>query len=85
MRRPRCGARLSGRDDPLSEGTYHFTTTALEFDELDAVLREEYGFEVPVLAYPPGPASIIRVAAQIYNTIEQYAALADTLRALLKR
>jgi isopenicillin-N epimerase len=70
---------------PLAEGAYHFTTTALEFDELDTVLREEYGFEVPVLAYPPGPSSIIRVAAQIYNTIEQYAALADTLKILLGR
>ncbi len=70
---------------PLSTGTFHFTTTALAFDELDTVLREEYGFEVPVLAYPDGPSSIIRVAAQIYNSIEQYAALADTLKMLLGR
>jgi isopenicillin-N epimerase len=70
---------------PLSAGTFHFTTTALAFDELDTVLREEYGFEVPVLAYPDGPSSIIRIAAQIYNSIEQYAALADTLKMLLGR
>jgi isopenicillin-N epimerase len=70
---------------PLGEGTYHFTTTALGFDDLDTVLREEYGFEVPVLACPDGPASIIRIAAQIYNSLEQYAALAETLRALLRR
>jgi isopenicillin-N epimerase len=70
---------------PLSPGSFHFTTTALAFDELDTVLREEYGFEVPVLAYPPGPSSIIRIAAQIYNSIEQYAALAETLRFLLGR
>jgi len=70
---------------PLGPGTFHFTTTALAFDELDTVLREEYGFEVPVLAYPDGPSSIIRVAAQIYNSIEQYAALADTLKILLGR
>jgi hypothetical protein len=70
---------------PLSAGTFHFTTTALAFDELDTVLREEYSFEVPVLAYPDGPSSIIRNAAQIYNTIEQYAALADTLKMLLGR
>lgn len=84
---PACPDEMIGTlaSVPLSEGTYHFTTTALEFDELDAVLREEYGFEVPVLAYPPGPASIIRVAAQIYNTIEQYAALAETLKMLLGR
>jgi len=70
---------------PLGPGTFHFTTTALAFDELDTVLREEYGFEVPVLAYPDGPSSIIRIAAQIYNSIEQYAALADTLKILLGR
>ena len=70
---------------PLAPGTFHFSTTALAFDELDTVLREEYGFEVPVLAYPDGPASIIRVAAQIYNSIEQYAALAETLKMLLNR
>ena len=70
---------------PLSPGTFHFTTTALAFDELDTILREEYGFEVPVLAHPKGPSSIIRIAAQIYNSIEQYAALADTLQYLLDR
>jgi isopenicillin-N epimerase len=70
---------------PLSEGTYHFSTTALEFDPLEKVLRERYGFEVPVMAYPPGPASIIRVAAQIYNAREQYARLAEVLRELLAR
>jgi isopenicillin-N epimerase len=70
---------------PLGVGTYSFATTALEFDPLDRVLREDYGFEVPVLAYPPGPASIIRIAAQIYNTEEQYARLAEVLRELLGR
>ena len=84
---PACPDEMIGTlaSVPLSEGTYHFTTTALAFDELDTVLREEYGFEVPVLACPEGPASIIRVACQIYNTIEQYAALADTLKMLLGR
>jgi len=84
---PACPDEMIGTlaSMPLSQGTYHFTTTALEFDELDTVLREEYGFEVPVLACPEGPASIIRIAAQIYNSIEQYAALADTLKMLLRR
>lgn len=70
---------------PLAEGRYTFTTTALEFDPLDEVLREQHGFEVPVLAYPPGPASIIRVAAQIYNTLSQYERLAEVLSGLLGR
>jgi len=84
---PACPDEMIGTlaSVPLSEGTFHFTTTALAFDDLDAVLREKYGFEVPVLACPEGPASIIRIAAQIYNSIEQYAALADTLKTLLGR
>ena len=84
---PACPDEMIGTlaSVPLSAGTFHFTTTALAFDELDMVLREEYGFEVPVLACPEGPASIIRIAAQIYNSIEQYAALADTLKILLRR
>ena len=70
---------------PLGPGAFHFKTTALAFDDIEKVLREEYGFEVPVLAHPPGPASIIRVAAQIYNSMPQYAELADVLKTLLHR
>ncbi len=69
---------------PLAKGTFHFKTTALAFDDMEKVLREEYGFEVPVLAYPEGPSSIIRIAAQVYNSIEQYAALAEVLKHLLR-
>jgi isopenicillin-N epimerase len=81
---PPCPEEMIGTlaSVPLSDGTYSFTTTALEFDPLDRVLREEYGFEVPVLAHPPGPASIIRIAAQIYNARVQYERLADVLREL---
>ena len=57
---------------PMASGTYDFTTTALEFDPVEDVLREEYGTEVPVLSCPDGPGSILRIACQIYNTIEEY-------------
>ena len=49
---------------------------------LEIVLAADW---VPVLAHPGGPSSIIRIAAQIYNSIEQYAALAETLKYLLGR
>jgi len=82
---PPCPEEMIGTlaSVPLAPGTFHFETTALAFDELDAVLRERYGFEVPVLAYPPGPASIIRVACQLYNSLPQYAELARVLKTLL--
>ncbi len=64
---------------PLGGGRYGFSTTKLDFDPLENALREEYGIEVPVLACPDGPASILRISAQIYNRIEQYEYLADAV------
>ncbi len=64
---------------PLGPGDYTFTTTALAFDPIEEILRDRYHIEVPVLACPDGPASLIRIACQIYNSIEQYEYLADAL------
>jgi isopenicillin-N epimerase len=64
---------------PLGRGSYTFTTTALAFDPIEEILRDRYHIEVPVLACPDGPASLIRIACQIYNSIEQYDYLADAL------
>ena len=68
---------------PLRRGPYRFTTTALAFDPVEDDLREAYGIEVPVLACPDGPGSILRIASQIYNSIEQYEYLADALEEAL--
>ncbi|MBC8450872.1 aminotransferase class V-fold PLP-dependent enzyme [bacterium] len=64
---------------PLGTGRYRFSTTMLDFDPLEDALREEYGIEVPVLTCPDGPASLLRISAQIYNRIEQYEYLADAV------
>jgi isopenicillin-N epimerase len=68
---------------PLAHGEYTFRTTALDFDPIEGILRDRYGIEVPVLACPSGPASILRISAQIYNTAEQYERLAEALREIL--
>jgi isopenicillin-N epimerase len=68
---------------PFARGPYRFETTALDFDPMEEALRERYRMEVPVLACPTGPGSIVRVSAQIYNSYEQYEALAGALRELL--
>lgn len=68
---------------PLARGDYTFRTTALDFDPMEGILRDRYGIEVPVLACPSGPASILRISAQIYNTMEQYERLAAALREIL--
>jgi len=70
---------------PLGPGDYHFTTTALAFDPIEEALRDEFGIEVPMLAVPDGPGSILRVSAQIYNRIEQYEYLADAILELRAR
>ena len=65
---------------PLGRGDYRFETTALAFDPVEETLRERYRVEVPVLACPTGPASILRISAQVYNSPEQYAYLARAVR-----
>ena len=57
---------------PLARGSYSFSTTALDFDPIERALREEYRIEVPVLACPDGPGPILRIACQIYNSMEQF-------------
>jgi isopenicillin-N epimerase len=69
---------------PIARGRYRFTTTRLAFDPVEEDLRGTYGIEVPVLACPEGPGSILRIAAQIYNSFEQYEYLADSLDAALR-
>ncbi|MBD3348526.1 MAG: aminotransferase class V-fold PLP-dependent enzyme [Candidatus Eisenbacteria bacterium] len=78
---PACPGGMIGTlaSIPLAAGEYDFTTTALAFDPMDEILREEYGIEVPVMACPDGPGGILRIAAQAYNSIEQYQYLADAV------
>jgi len=83
---PPCPPEMIGAlaSIPLASGAYDFTTTALGFDPIDEALRERYGIEVPVLACPDGPGSILRISAQIYNSMDQYERLARAMRELAK-
>jgi isopenicillin-N epimerase len=82
---PACPDEMIGAlaSIPLKRGRYRFTTTRLEFDPVEKDLREIYRIEVPVLACPDGPGSILRVAAQAYNSFAQYEYLADSLEEAL--
>lgn len=84
---PACPDEMVGTlaSMPMADGDYLFRTTALKFDPLEEILRDEYRIEVPVLACPDGPASIIRVAAQVYNSMAQYEYLADALTEIRAR
>jgi isopenicillin-N epimerase len=46
----------------------------LPFNEypLQDVLREKHGIEIPVIAWPAPPQRVLRIAAQLYNSLPQY-------------
>jgi len=49
-------------------------------DPLQARLFDGWGIEVPIMRWPAAPRRLIRVSAQLYNSPEQYARLAEALR-----
>lgn len=54
----------------------------LPFNEspLADVLRTKYKIEVPIIFWPAPPQRLLRVSAQVYNALPQYARLANALR-----
>ncbi len=48
-------------------------------DQIQRRLFEDWGIEVPVMSWPAPPRRLIRVSAQLYNRLEQYATLADAV------
>lgn len=55
------------------------TGSALDSDSLQDWLWRFRGFEVPIIAWPTPSRRLLRVSAQIYNTIEDYDRLAGCL------
>lgn len=60
---------------PLSDGSD---------TELQTALIEQFGIEVPIIAWPAAPRRVIRISTQIYNTLDQYRYLAAALVSLLR-
>ena len=48
-------------------------------DPLQPQLFDKWHVEVPVMSWPAPPRRLIRISAQLYNTREQYARLAEAL------
>jgi isopenicillin-N epimerase len=49
-------------------------------DPIQGRLFESWGIEVPIMRWPAPPKRMIRVSAQLYNHLPQYARLAEALR-----
>jgi isopenicillin-N epimerase len=49
-------------------------------DPIQARLFDTWRIEVPVMSWPEPPRRLVRISAQLYNTPEQYARLAEALR-----
>ena len=65
---------------PLPDAPGAARPQVIAIDPLMEHLFERYRIEVPVFTFPPGPHRLVRISAQIYNTREQYQALAAALR-----
>jgi isopenicillin-N epimerase len=48
-------------------------------DPLQGRLFDGWGIEVPIMRWPASPRRLIRVSAQLYNSADQYARLAEAL------
>jgi isopenicillin-N epimerase len=68
---------------PLPEGKPYVPT--LYGDPLQDALFYEHAIEVPIHAWPHQPKRVLRVSAQLYNSIEDYETLAKALLKLLPR
>ena len=67
---------------PLPDGKPYVPT--LVGDQLQDALFER-GIEVPIMPWPHQPKRTLRISAQLYNSIEDYEALANALVELLPR
>jgi isopenicillin-N epimerase len=59
---------------PLPDGSY---------TDLQDALWQEFNIEVPIVPYPSEPKRLVRISAQLYNTLEQYDYLGRSLIKLL--
>jgi isopenicillin-N epimerase len=53
-------------------------------EPLHCALLEKYGIEVPAFIWPAPPSRLLRVAAYLYNTLEDFQKLASALRTELR-
>jgi isopenicillin-N epimerase len=68
---------------PLADSTETTPPSSpLYADPLQDRLRDEFSIEVPIVPWPAPPKRVLRVSAQLYNSLPQFHALAEALAAL---
>ncbi len=68
---------------PLPDGSAS-EAPSLYGDTLQDILLDQFGIEVPIVPWPEPPKRLIRVSAQLYNTLDEYRYLAASLGESLK-
>jgi isopenicillin-N epimerase len=68
---------------PLPDGK-STRAPSLYGDPLQDLLFEKYAIEVPVVPWPATPKRLLRISAQLYNSVEEYEYLAEAVVAELK-
>ena len=61
---------------PLSFGSAEPPSTPLYADPLQQTLLERHSIEVPIFPWPNPPRRLLRISAQLYNSIDEYDRLA---------
>jgi isopenicillin-N epimerase len=61
------------------------STGPLASDPLQDKLRADYGIEAPVIPWPAPPKRLLRISAQLYNSLPQYKFLAGALVKCLRQ
>ncbi|HXT39562.1 MAG TPA: aminotransferase class V-fold PLP-dependent enzyme [Candidatus Angelobacter sp.] len=65
---------------PLPDGsTACSSKSPLYLDPLQGTLLKKFGIEVPVIPWPAPPGRLLRISAQLYNSLPQYRLLARAL------
>ena len=71
---------------PLPDPPAHLMNRPTLYDDaLQDALVERHGIVVPVWRWGPANKRVIRISAQVYNSVEQYTKLANALREELAR
>jgi isopenicillin-N epimerase len=70
---------------PIPDATGVQTLSPLYLDPLQDRLLEGHGIEVPFIPWPAWPKRLLRVSAQLYNSLPQYERLSRVLKAELPK